>query len=86
MDRDLTISFDIDGTLVWCETQDDDITGAAREFDLEIDDEAIGTYNDLMNQYFQCNTEPRCHRRLGRESRPRARGAHRNGSPRGWVQ
>ena len=56
MDHDLAIYFDIDGTLVWRETHDDDITGAAREFALEIDDDAIGTYNDLTNQYFQRNT------------------------------
>jgi FMN phosphatase YigB (HAD superfamily) len=55
---DVTIYFDIDGTLVHCDDHDD-VTGAAESFGLAIDDEAISLYESLVDQYFQRNaTDP----------------------------
>ena len=55
MGMDVTIYFDIDGTLVHRDEHDDDIAGAAEAFDLSIDEAAISLYKDLVDQYFQRN-------------------------------
>ena len=52
---DVTIYFDIDGTLLHRADHDDDITGAADAFDLSIDEAAISLYKGLVDQYFQRN-------------------------------
>jgi len=52
---DVTIYFDIDGTLLHRADHDDDITGAADAFDLSIDEAAISLYRGLVDGYFQRN-------------------------------
>lgn len=53
------VYFDIDETLVWRTSHEEDITNTAAAFGLDIDEDAIDCYGALTAQYFQRNaTDP----------------------------